>query len=408
MTVATETERTSIRCPHCGQRILLDEAIAHQLAEPMRAGWEAELRQAIDSEVRSAYAHDLQEQREHTDELTSQLKERDQKIKELRDGEAQLLRDRRKLEDDKDDLEREKERMRDDIRKQEREAADKRAAERAADDLHRARGEFQEKLAHQQDESETRARQLEEQLRRVNAQLEEVQRKSGIGSRQQEGVARQDVFAQELRERFPDDLISVTGVGKRGPDVTQVVRLGRLECGVILWECKRTAAWGPEWPRKLAGEVRGAGARFGVIVSDVLPSGTDGSGQVGDVWACDYAHAWHLAAGLRQAIIAVHRHETANAARTGIAEKVYDYIATGGFESRYKAMEQAIDRIAAELDTDQRASQQRWKRLEKLVTELRDQGLDGIVLDILGLGGEIPPAARAELPGETTLSLTTS
>lgn len=83
-------------------------------------------------------------------------------------------------------------------------------------------------------------------------------------------------------------------------------------------------------------------------------------------------------------------------------------IATGGFEGRYKAMEQAIDRIAAELETDQRTSLQRWKRLEKLIAELRDQGLDGIVLDIIGLGGEIPPAARAELPGETTLSVTTS
>ena len=30
--------------------------------------------------------------------------------------------------------------------------------------------------------------------------------------------------------------------------------------------------------------------------------------------------------------------------------------------------------------------------------EIREQGLQGIVLDIIGLGGEIPPAARAELP----------
>lgn len=127
------------------------------------------------------------------------------------------------------------------------------------------------------------------------------------------------------------------------------MRIGRLECGVILWECKRTASWGAEWSRELAGEVRAASARFGVIVSDVLPAGTEGSGQVGEVWASDYGHAWHLAEGLRQAVIAVHRRETANAARTGIAEKVYDYIATGGFEARYKTMEQAIDRLESEL-----------------------------------------------------------
>jgi hypothetical protein len=138
----------------------------------------------------------------------------------------------------------------------------------------------------------------------------------------------------------------------------------------------------------------------------VLPDRIDGSGQVGEVWTCDYGHAWHLAAGLRQAVISVYRHETANAARSGVAEKVYDYIATGGFEARYKAMEQAIDRIAAELDADQRASQQRWKRLERYIAELRDQGLEGIVLDIVGLGGDIPPAARAELPGTDVPELT--
>jgi hypothetical protein len=70
-----------------------------------------------------------------------------------------------------------------------------------------------------------------------------------------------------------------------------------------------------------------------VIVSEALPTGTDGSGPAGDVWACDYGHAWDLATGLRQAIIAVHRHVAANAAR---ARMIYDYIATGGFGARNK------------------------------------------------------------------------
>lgn len=109
--------------------------------------------------------------------------------------------------------------------------------------------------------------------------------------------------------------------------------------------------------------------------------------------------------GIRQAVVAVHRHEAANAARTGIAERVYDYFATGGFEARYKTMEQALDRIDAELEQDQRTSQQRWKRLERLTADLRDQGMEGIVLDIIALGGEVPPAAQAELPGNDPLAL---
>jgi methylmalonyl-CoA mutase cobalamin-binding subunit len=36
--------------------------------------------------------------------------------------------------------------------------------------------------------------------------------------------------------------------------------------------------------------------------------------------------------------------------------------------------------------------------MEQMIDEIVEQGLQGIVLDIVGLGGEIPPAARAEPP----------
>jgi hypothetical protein len=390
--------QSAVRCPHCGQEIQLDEAIAHQLAAPMRANWEAEMRQQIGEQVRAVHASDLEAQRAEREELEGTLRQRDTQIKELKAQEAGLLRDRRELEDEKEDLEREKERARDEIRKQERVFADRRASQRAGENLRREQERYQEQLRRKDEEHGTRTRQLEDQLKRVSAQLEEAKRKSSTSLRQQEGLARQDLFGEELQRRFSADLIKVTPAGKRGPDVVQVVRVGHLDCGVILWECKRTAAWGPGWPGKLADQVRRARARFGVIVSEVLPANMVGSGQAGDVWVCDYGHAWDLAAGLRQAIIAVYRHEAANAARAGIAGRVYDYIATGGFEARYKATEQAVGGLRQELGQDQRASQQRWRRMERLIDEILEQGLHGIVLDIIGLGGEIPPAARAELP----------
>jgi hypothetical protein len=395
----------AVRCPHCGREVQLDEAIAHQLAAPMRAVWETEMRQQIGEEVRAAHAGELDAQRAEREELERRLRERNSQIKELKTQEAGLLRDRRKLEDEKEDLEREKEQMRDEIRKQERVFADRRASQRAEENLRREQERYQEQLRRKDEEHSTRTRQLEDQLKRVRTQLEEAQRKSSTSLRQQEGLARQDLFGEELQRRFPADLIKVTPAGKRGPDVVQVVRVGPLDCGVILWECKRTAAWSNEWPRKLAHEVRKARARFGVIVSEVLPPGMDGSGQARDVWACDYGHAWDLAAGLRQAIIAVYRHEAANAARAGIAGRVYDYFATGGFEARYKAMEQAVGGLRQELGQDQRVSQQRWRRMERLVDEIFEQGLHGIVLDIIGLGGEIPPEARAELPEDDSPEL---
>ena len=377
----------TISCPHCGRQIDLEEALAHELAA-MRADWEAQIRQQVGNEIRAAYAGDLAAQRAERDELEGRLTEREAEIKGLRVQEAELLRDRRKLEDEKEDLKRTKERMRDEIRTQERADADQRAEET-----------FKEQLRRKDEEHDIRTRQLEDQLNRVSRQLEEIQRKSGTGSRQQEGIARQDLFAEELQRRFPGDLITVTPRGKRGADVAQVVRVGRLDCGVIQWECKRAAAWSTGWPGKLADEARRSGASFSVIVSEVLPAAVDGSAQdAGDVWACDYDHAWDLAAGLRQAVIAVYRYRAANAARAGAEGQVYDYFATGGFEARYKATERAVAKLRQEIDQDQRVTQHRCKRMEQLTDVIWEEGLQGIVLDIISLGGEIPPAATAELP----------
>ena len=366
------TTTRTISCPRCGGQFELGEAYVHQLVAPIRAEWEVQTRQQV-----------LAAQRAERDELQGRLTEREAEIKGLRAQEAELLRDRRTLEDDKEDLERAKERMRDEIRTQERADAEKRAQET-----------FQEKLRRKDEET----RQLEDKLKRVGEKLEEAQRRSGTGSPQQEGIARQDLFAEELQRRFPGDVITVTPRGKRGADVTQVVRAGRRDCGVIQWECKRTAAWNAEWSGKLAGEVGRSEAQFGVIVSEALPAGIDGSGRAGGVWACDYDHAWDLAAGLRQAVLAVYRHVAANAGRADIAGKVYDYIATGGFEARYKATEGAVAKLRQEIGQDQRVTQQRCKRMEQSIDVIWEEGFLGIVLDIISLGGEIPPAARAELP----------
>jgi hypothetical protein len=143
----------------------------------------------------------------------------------------------------------------------------------------------------------------------MNAQLEEAVRRGATGSRQEEGVARQDVFAEELRERFPGDEITVTARGQAGADVTHRVRIGGRDCGTILWECKRAASWSGAWIGKLADDARKAGAAFGVIVSETLPRGMDGSGRVDEVWVCDFGSAVHLAAGLRWVLIAASQYE---------------------------------------------------------------------------------------------------
>jgi len=155
--------------------------------------------------------------------------------------------------------------------------------------------------------------------------------------------------------------LDVGGDGQAGADVVQKVRHVGRDCGTILWECKRAANWSGTWVGKLASDSRKAGAACGVIVSETLPPGMEGSGRVDDVWVCDFGSAAHLAAGLRWVLIAASQYEAANAARADTSGKVYDYIATGGFASRCEAINQTVETMMRILGREKRYYGQKWK-----------------------------------------------
>ena len=388
-----ESHDQLVTCPHCGQQFPLTDALAEELAGHVLAGKEPALRDEIAKDVRAQYAQDLQEMQGRLREQEEALQQDSEMIKKLRGDEVKLRQERRKLEDDRDALQAEKERMRDEIRKQERDEAERKTQERYEGELR------------QRDEAHAvEIRELEEKLNRVNTQLDQARRKGAIGSRQEEGFIQQDLFAEELRRRFPADEITVTPRGMAGADVTQAVRLGGHDCGVILWECKRAASWSGTWIGKLADDVTKASAAMGVIVSAELPAGMDNSGLVDGIWVTDYPHASTLAVGLRQAVTTAWRHKVANADRDDTAAKVYDYIATGGFADRYAAAERALDAQLETLRKEKRYYAQSWAQREQQI-EKTHTNLIGIVGDLIQVGAELPATALAELPASDLAAL---
>ena len=383
---AGEPHDQLVTCPRCGQQFPLTAAVAEELASHVLAGKEPVLREQIAQDLEAQYAGELQGMQERLHEQEETLKRDSEEIRKLRDTEVQLRQERRKLQDDRDALEAEKERMRDEIRKQEREAADRKAQDRYESQLR------------QKDEAHTTAvRELEDKLKRVNAQLDEARRKGATGSRQEEGFTRQDLFAEELRRRFPADQITVTPRGVAGADVTQVVRVSGHECGVIVWECKRAANWSGTWIGKLADDVAKASAGVGVIVSEELPAGMEGCGLADSIWVTNYMHAPTLAAGLREAVTTAWRHKLANAGRDDTAAKVYDYIATGGFADRYAAAERALDEQVEVLQKEKRYYERAWAQREQQIDKTR-ANLTGMVADLIRIGAQLPSTTFAELP----------
>lgn len=115
------------------------------------------------------------------------------------------------------------------------------------------------------------------------------------------------------------------------------------------------------------------------------------------MWVSQFGYATHLATGLRWVLIAASQYEAANAARDDTSGKVYDYIATGGFASRCDAISRVVDTMMATLGKEKRYYEQKWKEWERHI-ETVTGSLYGIAGDLVGLGAEIPPPLRAELP----------
>jgi hypothetical protein len=379
------SQAPSIACPHCGQRIKLDEALRHELAADLIVRRETELRERAEDEATERVRTALEEQMAKIEERDERLSELAGQLKEHQAAEKQLRRKQRELEDQKEAWDLERERMRDEIRKEERKQATKVQQER-----------YEEEARRREADHKTEVRQLKDKIERMNSKLEEAVHRGATGARQEEGLARQDVFAAELQARFPDDDILVARRGQAGADITQQVRHAGRECGTILWECKRTVSWSGTWVGKLSSNTRKASAALGVIVSETLPPGVAGSGRDGEVWICDFPSAVHLAAGLRLVLVAASQYEAANAARSDTSGRVYDYIATGGFASRCEAISRVVETMTATLGKERRYYEQKWKEWERLIENVAGS-IYGIAGDLVGLGAEIPPPLRAEL-----------
>jgi hypothetical protein len=260
--------------------------------------------------------------------------------------------------------------------------------------------QWEQEVRQVEERADTKIAKLETQLGRVGKDLVKTQRKTRTGSATEEGYARQDLFADELQRRFPQDRIIPVHRGMAGADVTQVVRQGETDCGAILWEVKRAATWVPAWPAKLVADRTKARALIGVIVSESLPPGVGSFGQVGEVWVCGFGDAADLAGVLREMVLTAWRHQVAAAERTGNAEKVFNYVMTGDFSRRFVRLTTLAASLLQDLDQDKRALERRWKRTEVRVREILDirDAIGDDLMEVIGADAELPAAFRAELP----------
>ena len=399
----------TIICPSCKIEIKLTESLAAPLIESTRREYETRLaqkdadvskrdaalrereealtkaQQTLDDQVREklrferakiaveeatkaklASQHDLDQRAKEIVELQDVIKQRETKLAEAQQAQADLLRKQRELDDAKRELELTVER-----RVQEGLAATREQAKKEAEDGLRLK-----------------VLEKEQTIASMQRQIEELKRKAEQGSQQLQGEVQEMELEALLREKFPWDTIEPVPKGEHGGDALQrVVGPHGQRCGTIIWESKRTKNWSDGWLAKLREDQRAAKSEIAVIVTQSLPKEVETFGLIENVWVTHTKTVLPVALALRQTLIEVTAARQASEGQQTKTEMIYQYLTGPRFRHRVEAIVEAFSTMKEDLDKEKKVITKQWAKREEQIDRVM-QATAGMYGDLQGIAGK--------------------
>jgi hypothetical protein len=404
------TEPT-LTCPSCRTQIKLTESLAAPLIEATRKRYEDQLarkeaevagreaairdqqaqiaaaRDAIDAQVaakvdeersriaaaeaqkaKRLVATDLDHKVKEIADLNQVLKQRDAKLAEAQQAQADLIKKQRELDDAKREM---------DLTIQKQVQAELGAVR------DQAKQEVEAALT-------LRVREKEEQIASMQRQIEDLRRKAEQGSQQLQGEVQELTLEAILRQKFPRDAFDPVPKGEFGGDLIQHVvgPTGQI-CGSMLWEAKRTKNWADGWLGKLREDQRAAKADVAIIVSHALPKGLQTFDQIDGVWVTEPRCAVAVAIALRESLIALAAARLAGEGQPTKMELVYQYLTGPRFRHRIEAVVERFSDMQADLDRERKTMMRLWAK--------REEQIRGVVESTAGLYGDLQGIAGRTL-----------
>lgn len=390
---------TSIVCPHCKNKISIDEALSHQLTDSLKKEFESKreqereqerqkmkewkeklekevvigqqkLKQTLESELKKK----LLEESDHEQKLLKEeLEEKKKQLNEARKYELELRKKADSLEEREKNLELEAKRKIEEEKQKIREAEQK-----------RIRDEYQLELA-------TKDKKLADALK-AN---EELNQKLTQGSQQLQGEILELELEQILKTEFPVDQIEPVGKGVTGADVLQKVRdqNGKI-CGVIVWESKRTKNWDEKWIGKLKDDLRASKSDLAILVSTALPDGLANFGFRDGIYVTSFESFLSVAKIMRLKIIELFYAKLAGEGINDKKEILWKYLTGNEFRQRVESIVEAFNTMKTVMDKEKQYFTKKWASEEKLIDRVVNQTI-GIHGDLQGLMGSSLPQIKS-------------
>jgi hypothetical protein len=386
----------TIQCPHCKNEIEVTEVMSAQLAATIRGELDAEFaektssvaaerdrlsklqkqldarqsdldaqaKQAIEKERQSILA---KARTEAAEAVAIEISDRDEQLRSAKDQlkqfevqELELRQKARELTERAEQQELEVARRLDEERQKIRDAA-----------MHQANEQNELKIAER-----------DQMIEAMGKQVKELQRRLEQGSQQTQGEVQEIALQQLLSAEFPNDVIEEVAKGANGADLLHHVfdSIGR-ECGVILWESKRTKNWSDKWLSKAIDDQQVAKANLACIVTAAMPPSCEYFTDKSGVWVTSWACARNVAMALRCTLLEAAQVRRAVDGQQGKMELVYNYLAGPEFRNRVRGLVEPYMEMHKDLIAEKNAYNKHWNK--------RQKQLDRALASTTGLYGDL-------------------
>jgi hypothetical protein len=202
--------------------------------------------------------------------------------------------------------------------------------------------------------------------------LDEAQRKAAQGSQQLQGEIMELDLERALAEAWRDDAVTPVPKGVNGADIAHMVRSPRgTECGLVLWEIKRTKNWTDGWIPKLKEDVRHAKASVAIIVTEAMPKQIEEDmGRLQGIWICKPRLAIVLGSLLREGLLNVARQKAMAENRGDKADALYNFVTSHEFAHQVEGMVETYQEMTLQIQKERVAYEKMWAQREKQTQKL--------------------------------------
>jgi hypothetical protein len=169
-----------------------------------------------------------------------------------------------------------------------------------------------------------------------------------------------------------------------------VINQGGQNCGLILWEAKRTKTWNERWLPKMHHDQLKANAVLGLIVSTTTPKGVETFDCVDGIWVTKPRYAVPLAVALRQSMIDSSEGRLAAEGQRTKTELVYQYLTGPRFRQRIEAIVETFTDMQMDLDRERKTVMRLWAKREEQLKGVLDSSA-GLYGDLQGIAGQAVP-----------------